>query len=450
VRRLSRFVDRLAQLRESWWFFYLGLAAIVPRALWAAALWSRQARYDEVGYLQVAASLCAGRGYLNQFFRVDDFWPIGYPALLSGTACGDFHRAVLLQIVIGTATCVVAAIIATRLFGPRIGRLAALTVALYPNHVFYSTLSLTEPMATLLLLGIVGLMVWEVRERIWAAAGAGVLMSVLILTRPGFVLFAIALGAWYWQRIRNKRRALAVCGVLAATTLMGVAPWIERNHRVLGVWETSSNGGYAFLVGNGGDAFGGYRADRSQPVAQQIFQDGRFDAALGYRLGWDNIKRAPMRALRRLPQKISYLVAFETDGVLWNFKGLASRPPLLVVLMALLCANAVYLFVGSGALLALTRPQWATDFTTLIALIAACLAAASMIFLGDPRYHYLLMPFAAMLFARALLTDAPELRSRWRRRDPDAGRWLKRWAAANVVWGGLMLLNLYLKYLELR
>jgi hypothetical protein len=70
------------------------------------------------------------------------------------------------------------------------------------------------------------------------------------------------------------------------------------------------------------------------------------------------------------------------------------------------------------------------------------------VFVGDPRYHYPLMPLAALLFARACLVDGPELRAGLRTGDPAVRRRARQWTVLVAVFGGLLLSNLWLKYLE--
>ena len=448
MRRLSRFFNRVVELRQPWWLLCLSLAAIVPRAVWAAAMWSRQPKYDEASYLQLAKGLCQGLGYVNDNGAAEDFWPVGFPALLSPLTCGHLHATFVLQIVIGLLTTLAVSIVGARAINPTVGRLSGLVYAIYPNHVFYSALALTEPFAALLTLVTVALILRIERGGVGLAVVTGILMAVLILTRPVLTLFPLVACGWLLSRREVARRAVRLSVVMGLVAAAGISPWIVRNHREFGTWtELSANGEYTFHEGNISGALGSFH--RSAPALEQLLPKTAYHGGLGYRMGWANIVRDPVGMVQRMPQKLSYFVALETDGALWTIKGLPLQPSLASILILLLASNIAYVCVVAGALLALTRPGAATPWSSLVVWLSVYLAGMSMIYLGDPRYHFVLMPFAVVLFVRAVVTDLPEFRSARRRRDPVAVRWLKRWIAANAVWCVLMLLNLYLKRLEL-
>ena len=162
----------------------------------------------------------------------------------------------------------------------------------------------------------------------------------------------------------------------------------------------------------------------------------------------DAIRAQPVRALRHAVQKVSYFFALETDGVLWNLKGVPGRVPLLVTLALLALANVAYVLVAGGCLLGLLNPWADRAFTSAFYLYGGCLLLMVVAFLGDPRYHFPLVPFAALVFGKAILQDGPDLRLGLRRGDAAARRRLKHWTILGGVLILLMVGNLGLKYLE--
>lgn len=101
--------------------------------------------------------------FTDESGRLDGFWPLATrrfsrPAIgcsVIGPWSGqDF------QVVLGIATAVLISVIGTAAFGMRIGQSAALLLAVYPTHVFYATLYLTEPLFTLLVTAAV-LLLWR-------------------------------------------------------------------------------------------------------------------------------------------------------------------------------------------------------------------------------------------------------------------------------------------------
>lgn len=444
------FAERLMRPPQWAWVLILAAVAASTRGAWALAMASREPRFDEVEYLGHAARMCAGAGYVNAAGVPDNFWPVGFPALLGAVSCalGDAHlTGIVLQIVIAVATTGLVFLLGTRVLGEPAGRAGSLVVALYPTHVTYATLMLTEPLATLLLVAAITVAVWNDRPGARSALTAGALLGLTVLTRPVFQAYAAVVILWYAANGASIRRAAWLGGLLILGMLVVVGPWLARNHRVLGrETEVSSTGGYNFLLGHYPGALGGYFGDPG--LKHQLSNNGRYDGGLGYRLGWRAVRSDPFAAVRRVPQKLSYLFALETDGVLWNLKGLPSAVPLAATLALLAAANLGYLLVGAGSLLALTSPSRNTRLASLTEYTVAYVALMAAIFIGDPRHHYPLIPLAALLFGRACLVDGPELLSGLRGRDPAARRQARSWAVLVAVFGGLMTGNLWLKHLE--
>ena len=139
--------------------------------------------------------LCAGQGYVDSKGAQSDFWPVGYPAVLALAYCSfgmSTGVGVGLQILLLTLTCLVISGIGERSFGRRIGRTGALLLAAYPNHIFYSTLMLTEPLCSLLLVSMAGLLLRTTGDNkglIGYEVGTGVLAGLAALVRPSFLLY---------------------------------------------------------------------------------------------------------------------------------------------------------------------------------------------------------------------------------------------------------------------
>lgn len=153
-------ITTLTQRR--WWLLLVG-TALVAQLVWIVSLGPREPRFDESQYVLRARNLAAGKGYTDEAGRSDAFWPPGYPAVLS--VCyrmfGDSRSVGIgLQVVLAIATSVLISVLGTAAFGMRIGRPAAFLLAVYPTHVFYATLYLTEPLFTLLVTAAV-LLLWR-------------------------------------------------------------------------------------------------------------------------------------------------------------------------------------------------------------------------------------------------------------------------------------------------
>jgi 4-amino-4-deoxy-L-arabinose transferase-like glycosyltransferase len=433
-----------------WWLLVIFLA-LVPRLAWAALMLGREPRYDEIQYVGHAARLCAGQGYVDAVGAPADYWPVGFPLVLALTYCAfgtHLQTGVALQIVLGVFTCALVGWLGERFVDRAVGRTAALVLAFYPTAVMYGTLQVTEPLSTVLLLGVGGLLLWSLRGASLPALAAGALLGFAILTRPVLVALLAMFPAWYIANGVGPKRVLLLGGLIAGTALVVISPWLARNHDLTGSWtDLSSTGGYNFLLGNYPGAWGGYRP--VPELAAEAPTSGHFDPSLAYRRGLEEIRVHPVDAMRRAVQKISYFFALETDGVLWNLKGLRSPPPLWVTLVLLSLANVAYVTVASGCVLGLLGPWPNRALPSLFLTITGCLVLIAIIFVGDPRYHFLLMPSAALIFAKALLHDGPRLWDGLRRRDRGAQSRLRYWMMVNAALALLMLGNIWLKHLEM-
>jgi hypothetical protein len=96
----------------------------------------------------------------------------------------------------------------------------------------------------------------DLRQRGWTGGTAwvrtGVLLGLIALLAPNFLLIPVLFFAAELARRGAERRRIIRCGVVvAAISLLLVAPWIVRNYRVLGGFvPLRSNFGLELAVGN--------------------------------------------------------------------------------------------------------------------------------------------------------------------------------------------------------
>ena len=445
-----RLVDGITAIRQGRWVLLLVCTALSARVLWCAALASRQPQFDERHYLALAANLAAGKGYVDEAGHPTAYWPVGYPVVLAASyrLLGQSPMTgILLQVLVGIATCLVVSRIGTSAFGVGVGRLAGLLLAVYPTHVFYATLYLTEPLFTLLLAIAVALLLQGCTRGMAATAGGGFALGLAALVRPVVLLLPLALPLWHRCLGLRWRVALARTLVTGFCTLLAVSPWLVRNHKLTGNWTTiATNAGHVFWGGNSPGALRG-DADR-QEINKQLREDSDVNFARGFRLGVRTIAAAPLRAGARVLQKVSYFFALETDGALWNLKGLITPPSLAVKLLLLGVANAAYVFMLSFAVLGLLGTPRRQPLSSLLLVVTGYLVAVAAVFVGDPRYHYGLVPLAMIFTAKGCTEDWPALRSVTPPKEPIARRQLWTWSAIVLVLLILMVTHLAFKALE--
>ncbi len=439
----NNLIARLASLGPRRWTLLVIAVALTVRLAWAVALMPREPSFDERRYIQHAARFSEGQGYVGEDGKPTAFWPAGYPMALAAAykLLGQSKLAgVSLQIALAIATCLLVSLLGSATFGPAAGRLAALMLALYPTHVFYSTLHLSEPLFAFLLTAAVILLLQSLRS--WRyVLPAGLLLGLAMLVRPGAQLLPGFLLVWYWIQT-SRRRALVLALLVSAAALAVISPWLARNHQLTGRWTViSTTGGFNFWIGNHPGAFGGYAFSRD--ILPALRDGGGRESSHGYRLGFQSIRNNPLEALARGARKISYFFALETDGVLWNLKGVSPPPSLPLTLALLALANAAYIVTLAFTVLGLLNVPRRHPLGALFLAITAYLLLITIAFIGDPRYHFPLVPIAVIFAAKALVLDLPGLLHHKNHR-------LRAWTAATAGFLILIAANLAVKLTEMK
>ncbi len=211
---------------------------------------------DPDGYLPLARSLAAGRGYvLPADGRPTAYRPPLYPLTLVPlvTALGPHVAGGILAFhaLLGAATVALTARAATRWglsSGPVI--LAAVVVALDPVLVAQARAVMTETLAAFLVALTLACLA---ESRPWVAAFWGGLgCGLCALCRPSLLPAAglIVLAALVCKPGRPRERGIRA-GLIAVTTLALLLPWAVRNAAVFGtlVW-TTTHGGYTLALAN--------------------------------------------------------------------------------------------------------------------------------------------------------------------------------------------------------
>ena len=165
-------------------------------------------------------------------------WPFTIAGLSLIFGPSDYFARLFLSLV-GSGTCVLVYFFARDLFSWRIGVLAGVFAAIYPELYIYDGWLYTESLYTFLLFAICyGLYrLQRTPERNWQNwIVCGVLLGLLSLTRPNGIivigLFIIWSFIMVWQKFLSLR--MTIRGVLVSTLIAVVliAPWTIRNYLV--------------------------------------------------------------------------------------------------------------------------------------------------------------------------------------------------------------------------
>jgi 4-amino-4-deoxy-L-arabinose transferase-like glycosyltransferase len=406
------------------WIIACVLAGLALRLAFALLYWVNQPlTHDEREYLALARSVARGEGFrypadepspgtAQQFGRAP-----GYPLFLSalGVTTPSDHvprRVQVAQACLGALGIWLVAAIAGRAGGPRAGVAAAAIAAIYPPLIWMPAYVLSETLfSALALAAALALMVdargarREVRDsgasprlapHASLLAGAA-LTGLAILTRPAMLFFVPFAALWFaWRR----RPADAVIFVLVSVVC--VAPWTIRNHRVYGRWiAVASEGGVTFWTGNHplarGD--GDLAANLDIKQAELAFRAAHPDLTpeqlepLYYQDALRWIRQEPAAWLALEARKAFYTVvpagpSYALHSVRYRVASVASY--LLILIAAIVGARR-------------WRAARATGSPAALWLMAAATVAAGLVFFPQERFRIPVIDPALIVTAALLL-----------------------------------------------
>ncbi len=331
----------------------------------------------------------------------------------------DPMAARIVQIVLGSLSCAMVSIAGTRLFGQRAGYVSGVLLAICGPAIFFDGLIQKATLDVFLcsvLLVCVALLVDRVT--IARAAGAGMTLGALALTRENAVVLLPALLAWVgWRELRDARRWLPLLALLLGAAVM-LAPVAVRNFVVGGELHlTTSQGGPNFYIGNHEGASGTYqplRAARGNAAYERQDAIDLAQQALGRSLtagevssywwqrGWQWITAHPTDWLALSAKKLLLTwnaeEATDTEDIYSH-----AEWSLPLKIGTTLCHVGVLAPLGLLGVW-LTRGRW-RDLWGLYAMMAIYSVSVAVFFVLA-RYRYPLVPFLA-LFAGAAIAQLP-------------------------------------------
>lgn len=409
--------DRLSAAQG--WFTASRSALIALFALFAALrgaaiLFDVTPTSDADWYYKRAADLAAGLGYVNINGAPTAYWPPGWPMAMS-VAFRVLGTSTLTVGLLNLASAVLAGWLtydlARRLFGSELsGRLALLLLAVYPNSILYVPLALTEVFYTTLLLAGCWLLIARKGALRLVFAGLVFGLATLVKAQTLVVIPLICLIGLLRDGnvVRRTPGVIARGAFIIAVAALVVAPWTIRNHEVMGAWiPVSTNGGITLLTGNNDSARGGFTPDDAVVKAldaRKGLTEMEYDAEAS-RLGKEWITAHPAQFLKLMPMKLLRLWgpdgegqwAYETGSPAWK-----AAPWAFTLLRA---ANQLWYFALLGlfavaAVLMIRRRRAegsrVIDWWLLPYGIALYPSAIAMVFSGQSRFHYPVMPFVCM------------------------------------------------------
>jgi len=215
--------------------------------------------YQTIGFNILKEHCFCLQSYIPTVYRAP-LWPFIIAGISIVFGPNDYFARLFLSL-IGSGTCVLIYLFARDLFGWRIGMLAGVFAAIYPELYIYDGWLYTESLYTFLLFAICYglyrlLRTPERNWRIWITCG--ILLGLLSLTRPNgiiviglFIVWAIIMT---WQKLLSWR--VTIRGMLVTTliALVLIAPWTVRNYLVSHTFIPVAIGDGTVLLGAYNDA----------------------------------------------------------------------------------------------------------------------------------------------------------------------------------------------------
>ncbi len=366
---------------------------------------------DDAWYVHRAIDIAAGRGYTENGIPTA-WWPVGYPGFLAGlfTVFGPNLLAVKLSnLAFGIGSIYLIYDLSKLMFqSEAAARLAVIFYTLYPNQVAYTAFPESEPLFTLMLLGALGIFARKPGlvgiGLAGAVLGAATLVKAQTILFPGFLLLVYG---WMARRQVSLRRLVTSFVIMYSACFLVISPWTLRNYRVFDSFvPVATSGGTALYMGNNPKATGrDQNIEELLPILalprapHQLEIDKEAKSAA---IAW--ITAHPWQVVALMPKKIWYLWARDGEGE-WGFEaGYARYVDQVLTFRTLRWINQFYyLALMMLSVLAVyqlrRRPGDRNQWWYLGVIVVLHTTIVSMIFTGQPRYHFPAMPWVCMYAA---------------------------------------------------
>jgi 4-amino-4-deoxy-L-arabinose transferase-like glycosyltransferase len=205
---------------------------------------------DSSGYVQLAMNIEDGHGFSTEAtapYLPNSFRTPGYPYFLTAIhmVTGNFESALIVQILltIGIAWLIIA--IGRKYISETVGFVAATIFLFMPFSLLVAMRYLTQVSFTAtLMLALWSFLIYLKNNKPVYLIAAATLVPVAALIRPIAILFvapfiATLIFAWLFKQISWKR-ALGASVIFVVIFIVGIAPWLARNHEVFGNASLSS------------------------------------------------------------------------------------------------------------------------------------------------------------------------------------------------------------------
>jgi 4-amino-4-deoxy-L-arabinose transferase-like glycosyltransferase len=408
------------------WAALILIVALAGRSFWVAYAprdASRVPLSDPAMYYRLAVGLAQGQGYVSPWTGdVTAYYPPGYPMLVGGLfRVFGVHISVAwgANIVLGALTCVALYGAGWLLIDRRTGVVAGLLMAVLPAHIFFSPFVLSEVFFTFLL--AVGMMLMALmakphaRWSVSTAMALGVVVGVAALVR-GQGLLLVPTAALFWLLCsRDWAWTLERATLVMLIAIAVITPWTVRNWARMGsLVFISTNDGTNLYIGHHPGATGGLMIGADLPVVAlyESLDPPEREAAISnaeMREGLKFMFTHPAEELRLTFPRLRKMYENANVGLWWSAPATDKPVPHFPVILRI--AQSFYyglVIAAIGGILFWLRKRPAAIALPLV--VVGMFSAGQLLFFGDPRYQFPLLPCFALLAAAGLVAAFDRLR----------------------------------------
>jgi 4-amino-4-deoxy-L-arabinose transferase-like glycosyltransferase len=364
-------------------------------------------------------------------------WPFTIAGISLVFGPSDYFARLFLSF-IGSGTCVLVYLFARDMFSWRIGVLAGVFAAIYPELYIYDGWLYTESLYIFLLFAVCYALYRlqfapQKNWRIWIICG--VLLGLLSITRPNgitviglFIVWAIIM---VWQKFLSWR--VTISGVLVTTLIafVFIAPWTMRNYLV-------SHTFIPVAIGDGTVLLGAYN---NQALAKAAYQGGPKGIWINPIVSRpDVVHPFPLHTCTP-PCEVAREAAFKDAAVTWAQDNINRMPHLLALhfmnmwqpdtyesdlptvrfpqqqstqfVLRMMKTWPIYLFIIAALGMAVTLWRWRELLFIYFMIIMTI--AQNLIYYGIPRFRAPIEPMLILLAAGCIwcLTQKEKGTLRW-------------------------------------
>jgi len=380
-------------------FIYSLIIADVFRLFWMI-YFQPEIASDARWYFEKAYQMSDGQGYHDEGEKTA-FYPVGYPAFLSlvfSIFGSNVFTTRILNLFLYLGFMFVFYKILLQIKVPvKAAGWSCILLAVYPNHIAYVNLLYSENLFIFIFFLSIYFYFFSDKNRFFILI-SGFCFGLSVLIRPAalFIPLLLILLPGFKSAISEKIKKIVFIYVILAITVL---PWTIRNYSVFGkfVW-VSTTAGYDLLIGNNHEAKGNYHLNEAlfKSIPEHLTET-EYDAYTK-KLAIKYLAEYPNEAISRLPSKIFYFLWPPSEGIGWNLRGIDETK--MQVLKNISFYNNIFLLIIAAFLV-----LFAVIFKLNPVLIRLLLITGgyylfvSMVFFGESRFHFHLIPIVFSLVA---------------------------------------------------